>query len=45
MKPRGNLLKQLIEQYNLLVKKERFMLVDYDDLQYQGITDIKKILN
>ena len=35
-KQKENLIKQLIEQYNLLVKKERFMHVDYDDLQYQG---------
>ena len=28
-----------------LVKKERFMHIDYDDLQYQGISDIKNTYN
>ena len=40
-----NLLKRLIEQNNLLVKKERFMHIDHDDLQYQGISDIKNAQN
>ena len=30
-----NLLRRLIEQNNLLVKKERFMHIDHDDLQFK----------
>ena len=44
-KQKENLIKQLIEQYNLLVKKEEFMHVNYDDLQYEGKTDIKNTYN
>ena len=35
------MLKKLIDQNNSLVKKERFIHSDYDDLQYQGITELK----
>ena len=35
------LLRKLIEQNNELVKKERFIHNNYDNLEYQGITDIK----
>ena len=38
-KQKEPLLKKLIDQNNSLVKKERFTHSDYDDLQYQGITE------
>ena len=38
-KQKEPLLKKLIVQNNSLVKKERFTHSDYDDLQYQGITE------
>ena len=37
------LLRKLIEQNNELVKKEQFVQNRYDDLEYQGISDIKPI--
>ena len=37
--------KKLIHQNNSLVRKERFMYSDYDDLQYQGITELKPLYN
>ena len=39
------MLIRLIEQNNSLVRKERFMHTDYDDLQYQGITEVKPLYN
>ena len=36
---------RLIEQNNSLVRKERFMHTDYDDLPYQGITEVKPLYN
>ena len=42
-KHKQQLLKKLIDQNNLLVRKERFVHSDYDDLQYQGITELKPL--
>ena len=42
-KHKERLLKELIDQNNLLVRKERFVHSDYDDLQYQGITELKPL--
>ena len=42
-KQKENLLKWLIEQFKSLAKKEQYMLNNYDDVQYQGISDIKHI--
>ena len=39
-----NILIKLIEQHNSLEKKEKYMDLNYDDLQYQGIGDIKNTL-
>ena len=39
-----NILIKLIEQHNSLEKKEKYMDHNYDDLQYQGIGDIKNTL-
>ena len=44
-KQKERLLKKLIDQNNSLVRKERFMYSDYDDLQYQGITELKPLYN
>ena len=43
-RPRENILIKLIEQHNSLEKKEKYMDLNYDDLQYQGIGDIKNTL-
>ena len=39
-----NILIKLIEHHNSLEKKEKYMDHNYDDLQYQGIGDIKNTL-
>ena len=44
-KQKENLLKWLIEKFKSLAKKEQYMLNNYDDVQYQGISDIKHTLN
>ena len=44
-KQKERLLKKLIDQHNSLVRKERFMYTDYDDLQYQRITELKPLYN
>ena len=44
-KQKEPLLKKLIDQNNSLVRKERFTHSDYDDLQYQGITELKPLYN
>ena len=44
-KQKERLLKRLIEQNNSLVRKERFMHTDYDDIQYQGIMELKPLYN
>ena len=41
MRQKERLLRKLIEQNKELVKKERFIHNNYDNLEYQGITDIK----
>ena len=38
---KDNLILKLIEQHNSLSKKEQYMDLNYDDLQYQRISDIK----
>ena len=38
---KDNLILKLIEQHNSLSKKEQYMDLKYDDLQYQRISDIK----
>ena len=38
------MLLRVIEIYNDLVKKERFMDLDYDDLQYHGVSDILSLI-
>ena len=40
-----NLLLKLIEQNNSLTKKEQYMDLNYDDLQYQRLSDIKHPLD
>ena len=37
--------KRLIEQNNSLVRKERFMHTDYDDIQYQGLMELNPLYN
>ena len=44
-KHKERLLKRLIEQNNSLVRKERFMHTDYDNIQYQGIMELKPLYN
>ena len=39
-KQKENILLRVIEQHNYLSENERFMDIDYDDLQYWGISDI-----
>ena len=42
-KQKEQTLLKLIKQNNYLLKKERFMHTDYDDLEYQGISDLKPL--
>ena len=40
-----NILIKLIEHHNSLAKKEKYMDLNYDDLQYHGLSDIKNTLD
>ena len=40
-----NKLIKLIEHHNSLAKKEKYMDLNYDDLQYHGLSDIKNTLD
>ena len=40
-----NILLELIKQHNSLAKKEKYMDLNCDDLQYQGISDLKNTFN
>ena len=40
-----NILIKLIKQHNSLAKKEKYMDLNYDDLQYQGISGLKNTFN
>ena len=42
---KDNLVLKLIEQHNSFTKKEQYMDLNYDDLQYQRISDIKHTLD
>ena len=39
-----NILLKLIEHHNSLSKKEKYMDIDYDNLPYQGISDISQLV-
>ena len=40
-----NMLLKLIKHHNSLSKKEKYMDVNYDDVQYQGISDISQLIH
>ena len=40
-----NILIKLIKQHNSLAKNEKYMDLNYDDLQYQGISGLKNTFN
>ena len=40
-----NILIKLIKHHNFLSKKEKYMDLNYDDLQYQGLSDLKNTFN
>ena len=42
---KDNLVLKLIEQHNSLSEKEQYMDLNYDDLHYQGISNIKHTLD
>ena len=43
-KQNENILLRLVKQHNSSSKKERYMDLDYDDLQYQGISDFSNLI-
>ena len=40
-----NILIKRIKHHNFLSKKEKYMDLNYDDLQYQGLSDLKNTFN